>query len=90
MLLLPFFVLLLLWAKPRKPGVISGLFLSLYAVVRIIGEQFRMPDIQIGFQALGLTRGQWLSVAVLLAGILWLWLALKRNTAPVGGWRMQK
>lgn len=74
------------WKKPRKPGVIGGIWLTSYALVRIFTEGFRMPDAHIGFQLLGLTRGQWLSVAMLLGSIAVLVYALKRDKLPIGGW----
>ncbi|MCO6429582.1 MAG: prolipoprotein diacylglyceryl transferase [Deltaproteobacteria bacterium] len=81
-----FAALLLFWARPRKPGVIMAAFLVIYSVVRIIGEQFRMPDAHIGFQALGLTRGQWLSAGMLAIGLL-VWVAVsRRSDGKVGGW----
>lgn len=81
-----FICLVLIWSKPRKPGVIAGWFFVLYSVVRIVGEQFRMPDAQIGFQLFGLTRGQWLSVVMLLLGMSVL-LYWSRRAAPlIGGW----
>lgn len=67
--LLIFTILMIAWRKPMKPGIITGLFLVIYAIMRIIGEQFRMPDPQIGFQLFGLTRGQWLSAAMLLPAL---------------------
>jgi phosphatidylglycerol:prolipoprotein diacylglycerol transferase len=57
-----------LWRKNLKSGVIAGVFLTLYPLVRIVGEQFRMPDAIIGFDALGLTRGQWLSFGMFIVG----------------------
>lgn len=85
-----FTVLFLTWYKPRKPGVISGIFVSLYAVVRIFGEQFRMPDVQLGFRALGLTRGQWLSIAMLAFGLTILWIWSRRKVPAIGGWGGRK
>ncbi len=82
-----FSALFLLWRKPRKPGFISAWFLILYAIVRIVGEQFRMPDPQIGFQIFGTTRGQLLSAAMLLAGILCLFLWNRRDSVRLGGWK---
>lgn len=67
--LVVFLVLFLLWYRPRKAGFIGASFLVVYGVVRIVQEQFRMPDAHLGFQALGLTRGQWLSVVMVLIGI---------------------
>lgn len=81
-----FCALFLLWARPQKPGVIMGAFLTLYSVVRIVGEQFRMPDAHLGFQALGLTRGQWLSVAMLIVGLTVLVSVLLRKVDKIGGW----
>ncbi len=64
----------------RRPGVITAIILITYCIVRIIGEQFRMPDIFIGFQWLGLTRGQWLSIAALVASSAFgLWCFLRTN-----------
>lgn len=75
-----------IWRVPRKPGVIGGWFLVLYAAVRILGEQFRMPDAHLGFQALGLTRGQWLSVLMLVIGIICLTWWSRRRVPKLGGW----
>ena len=76
----------LIWRVPRKPGLIGGWFLVLYAAVRIVGEQFRTPDAHIGFDALDLTRGQWLSLAMLGIGILCLIWWSRRPVAKIGGW----
>lgn len=84
--LLVFIILNLIWLKPRKPGVLTAWFGILYAFARIIGEQFRMPDAQIGFQALGLTRGQWLSVGMLVASLAILFVCLKRDAEKIKGW----
>lgn len=84
--LLLFFIAAFAWRKPQKPGVVGGIWLISYAIVRIATENFRMPDAHIGFQLLGLTRGQWLSVAMLLGSIAILVYALKRNKLKIGGW----
>lgn len=84
--LLPFLIVFWIWRKPRKPGVIGALWLTLYALMRIVGEQFRMPDAHIGYQLLGLTRGQWLSIALLAASTaLLLWLS-RRHVPKIAGW----
>ena len=81
-----FIVVFLFWYKPRKPGVVGSLWLTLYAVVRIIGEQFRMPDAHIGYQLFGLTRGQWLSIAMfLITSALLVWTCLRRDEV-IAGW----
>ncbi len=81
-----FLLLFFLWRKPRKPGTICGVFIISYAIVRIIGEQFRMPDYQIGYQALGLTRGQWLSIVMLLVGIVLTFIWNRAGSIAVNGW----
>jgi phosphatidylglycerol:prolipoprotein diacylglycerol transferase len=60
----------------RHPGILTGLFLALYAVARMSGELFRQPDVQLGFLMFGTTMGQLLSIPLLVAGIvliLWAW-----------------
>ena len=86
--LLLFVILAIAWAKPKKPWLITGLFCSTYAILRIISEYFREPDTHIGLQWLGLTRGQWLSVFLFLIGIAILFVVTPRQNKPIGGWRM--
>lgn len=86
--LLVFIILLVIWRRPQKPGVIAASFGSLYCAARIFGEQFRMPDVQIGFQLWGLTRGQWISIAMLAVGILFLIWARTRPAEKLGGWQV--
>lgn len=81
-----FLVLFLLWRKPRKPGVIGSMFVIVYAIVRIVDEHFRMPDAHIGYQWLGLTRGQWLSAGMLLIGLFLLFLWGRRDSLTIPGW----
>ena len=69
-----FLVLWLMIRQPQiraKPGMISGTFLIGYALCRIIIEQFREPDAQLGFIFGTLTMGQILSIPMILGG-LWL------------------
>jgi phosphatidylglycerol:prolipoprotein diacylglycerol transferase len=86
---LVFLALLFIWRRPRKPGIVGGWFLMLYAVVRIFDEQFRRPDLHIQdqeFAMMGLTRGQLLSAVMLLAGIAYTALSARRSAARLGGW----
>lgn len=85
--LVVFAVLALLWVKPRRSGTIGGAFGITYAVMRLINEQFRQPDTHLGLQALGLSRGQWLSLPLLLLGVVVLVGVYKMKTRPMGGWR---
>lgn len=80
--LLLFVVLAWLWRKKRADGFIAGAFLLVYPLVRIFGEQFRLPDVQIGFQLFGLTRGQWLSIGMLILSAAFIFLG--RRSPPLG------
>jgi phosphatidylglycerol:prolipoprotein diacylglycerol transferase len=81
-----FLLLFFIWRKPRKPGMIAGSFIVTYALVRIFNEQFRMPDAHIGFQALGLTRGQWLSAGMFVIGLSCLIIWSRAGSLPISGW----
>ena len=76
--LFPFILVIFFWRlKPLKPGMVGAIWALCYGFMRILGEQFRMPDAHLGFQALGLTRGQWLSVFMLLCIVLYSVLIIK-------------
>jgi phosphatidylglycerol:prolipoprotein diacylglycerol transferase len=81
-----FLFLFLLWYRPRKPGVISALFLVLYSIISIVIEHYRMPDPILGLQIFELTRAQILSGLMLLVGLLLLFLWGRRETLPASGW----
>ncbi len=69
----------ILWwfsAKPRPRGQVSAVFLIGYGAFRFIAEFGREPDAFLGYLALGMTMGQWLSVPMIAAGIaLYAWSA---------------
>jgi len=82
-------VLVIAWIKPRKPLIISSLFAITYAMMRIVNEQFRLPDSQFiasDGQLPLITRGQMLSVGLLLAGVIGLIWAIRSKAQPLGGW----
>lgn len=81
-----FLILFLLWKKPRKPGFIASMFIVLYAIVRVLDERYRMPDAHIGFQALDLTRGQWLSIAMFVVGIVLMFVWSRASSLSIPGW----
>lgn len=62
---------------PSSPGRISGEFLVLYAIVRIIGEQFREPDAGL---ILGMSRGVFYSIFLVMAGIGIIIWSMRRKT----------
>ena len=51
-------------------GTLAGAFLIGYAVARMLAELFREPDAYLGFLLGGTTMGQWLSLPLLLAGLV--------------------
>jgi len=65
-----FLILWVLHPRLKNDGQLTAIFFWSYAVLRIIAEQFREPDAAIGYQWLGLTRGQWLSMLFLIVGII--------------------
>lgn len=65
-----FAILWLYSARPRPVGAVSAVFLIGYGVLRSVAELFREPDDFLGLLAFGLTMGQWLSVPMIVAGIV--------------------
>ena len=63
----------------KRPGLILGSFITFYAFTRIIGEQFREPDPQLGFLWGGLTMGILLSVPMIFAGAIIIVTAWRRK-----------
>src|SRR3954463_15668493 len=63
----------------KRPGLILGSFIAIYAVARIVGEFFREPDPQLGFLWGGLTMGMLLSVPMIIAGGILIVLAWRRG-----------
>lgn len=77
---LALFALLWLFSrKPRPTGAVSGLFLVGYGTARFLVEFTREPDSFLGLLALGLSMGQWLSLPMIVAGLVMLrWAYRKR------------
>jgi phosphatidylglycerol---prolipoprotein diacylglyceryl transferase len=63
----------------KRPGLILGSFIVLYALARITGEHFREPDEQLGFLWGGLTMGMLLSFPMVIAGIIIIVMAWRRK-----------
>lgn len=64
----------------RRPGALAGILGMLYAVFRIFCEQFRAPDVQIGFLTdWGLTMGQLLSGVMFFAGAIIFAIAFRKK-----------
>lgn len=81
-----FLVLFILARSPRKAGLLGTYFFMLYGAVRIGTEMFRLPDAHIGFDWLGLTRGQWLSVGPILIGLVCWILWSRSGSMIIPGW----
>jgi phosphatidylglycerol:prolipoprotein diacylglycerol transferase len=77
-------LLVIVWLKPRKPGVVGSWYLIIYGVLRVATEVFRQPDEGVAL-LLGLSRGQVLSVLMAAAGVVCLMIASRRNVEPLGG-----
>jgi len=67
-------------SKPRPRLAPAGLFLTLYALFRILVEFLRLPDANIGYLAFGwVTMGQLLSLPMLAAGLAMFTWALRNK-----------
>jgi len=63
-----------------QPGRLSGEFLMGYGIVRIVCEVFREPDSDVTL-ILGLSRGTFYSIFMVVAGIVW--IGLSRRSKPL-------
>ncbi|MGB0766501.1 MAG: prolipoprotein diacylglyceryl transferase, partial [Phycisphaeraceae bacterium] len=75
--LIVFAVLLWLYRKPVKSGLIGGWFGVTYAAMRVVNEFFRRPDAQFidDGQLPAITQGQLLSIGLFLIGVVTVVLA---------------
>jgi len=74
---------LMWWMKPRTAGLIGCAFMVLYGGLRVVTEFWRLPDAQFGGagQISGLSRGQWLSVGMMVVGTVAAVIRLTRTAA---------
>jgi phosphatidylglycerol---prolipoprotein diacylglyceryl transferase len=71
----------LLWwysAKPRPIGAVSAMFLIGYGCFRFVVEFSREPDSHLGLLAFNLSMGQWLSLPMVVGGVVLLAWAHRR------------
>lgn len=81
-------VLICVWLvamKPRKPGVVAGVFGIVYALGRIPMDLIRLPDAGVS-QFGAITRGQVYSGLTLIAAILLVVYAVRSKSDKHGGW----
>ncbi len=77
------FVVLWVYTRRRRPmGAASGLFLVGYGACRFVAEYAREPDSFLGFLALGLTMGQWLSLPMIAIGAAMMVWSYRRADKP--------
>ena len=74
-----FLILWLYSAKPRPRGAVPGVFLIGYGAFRFIAEYFREPDAGIFGHSYLVSMGQWLSLPMVLIGIV---LLLRARSQP--------
>jgi phosphatidylglycerol:prolipoprotein diacylglycerol transferase len=65
-----FFVLWFFSRRPRPRGAVSGLFLIGYGSFRFLAEYFRTPDAGIFGQSDIVSMGQWLSLPMIVLGMV--------------------
>ena len=74
------FLILWLYTRSVRPrGAASGVFLIGYGVFRFITEFFREPDAGIFGQSYSISMGQWLSLPMILIGLLLLTMAYRKR-----------
>ncbi len=77
-------IVMALFARHRsvreRAGLLSGIFLLGYAILRAFCEHFRQPDAFLNYLAFGTTMGQLLCIPMAIAGIV---LILYARRAPV-------
>jgi phosphatidylglycerol:prolipoprotein diacylglycerol transferase len=74
-----FIIVWLFSKKPRPTGQVAMVFLAGYGIFRFIAEYARQPDEQLGLLTLGLSMGQWLSLPMIILGVIGFVYFGKRN-----------
>ncbi len=69
-----FVILYVVTRKPRSLGLASGTFLIGYGVFRTIIEFYREPDAHLGLYFSFISKGQILSIPMIVVGILIIYL----------------
>ncbi|MCX9147502.1 prolipoprotein diacylglyceryl transferase [Erythrobacter sp. WG] len=82
-------IMLLLFWKTRaryRPGLLAGVFTTGMGCARFVNEFFRQPDQQLADFAArtGLSMGQWLTIPLILTGLIVVLFALRRKPLAAG------
>ena len=65
-----FTILWLYSSKPRATGTVSAIFLMGYGSFRFLAEFTREPDANLGLLSLNMSMGQWLSLPMIVIGLV--------------------
>lgn len=82
-------IMLLLFWKTRaryRPGLLAGVFTLGMGIARFVNEFFRQPDQQLADFAIrtGLSMGQWLTIPLILTGLIVVIYALRKKPLAAG------
>ncbi|WP_211276767.1 prolipoprotein diacylglyceryl transferase [Erythrobacter tepidarius] len=82
-------VMMLLFWKTRaryRPGLLAGIFTLGIGISRFVNEFFRQPDAQLADFAArtGLSMGQWLTIPLILTGLIVVLYALRQKPLAAG------
>jgi phosphatidylglycerol---prolipoprotein diacylglyceryl transferase len=83
-------IMMLLFWKTRaryRPGLLAGVFTLGMGIARFVNEFFRQPDAQLADFAArtGLSMGQWLTIPLILTGLIVVLYALRKTPLASGG-----
>lgn len=82
-------MLLLFWKTGARyrPGLLAGVFTTGMGLARFVNEFFREPDQQLADFAArtGLSMGQWLTIPLILTGLIVVLFALRKKPLAGGG-----
>ncbi len=83
-------IMMLLFWKTRaryRPGLLAGVFTLGIGIARFVNEFFRQPDAQLADFAArtGLSMGQWLTIPLILTGLIVVFFALRKQPLASGG-----
>ncbi len=80
---------LLFWKTGARyrPGLLAGVFTLGIGIARFVNEFFRQPDAQLADFAArtGLSMGQWLTIPLILTGLIVVFFALRKQVLASGG-----
>ncbi|MFO0827726.1 MAG: prolipoprotein diacylglyceryl transferase [Phycisphaerales bacterium] len=74
----------IVWLRPRKPGTVFGTFFVAYGILRVVSEQYRVPDPDI--LTIGpVTLPMLLSAAMVVVGVVVITVAMRSSAPLMGG-----